>query len=92
MTLDAEERPAMTPKSDLALVTSSSAPPHGNDGPLWCLAVRTVEIADDKEDNYVGHAVQGLLLIMDPTTGEFKRIGFSTSSVCRKEWLLAGEK
>ena len=65
MTLEAQDRAATISNSDLALVASFSAPPNSHEGPFWCLSVKTVKTTDGDENNGVGQAVQGLLLVMD---------------------------
>ena len=50
-------------------------------GPVWCFPMIRVHVADQSTDKYIGHAVQGLVLLQKPESGVFERIGWFISEV-----------
>ena len=72
--------------------TASTSAPLSVIGPAWCLPIRLAEISDRKEDEFVGHVVQGILLVTDSAFKDFRRIGVFSSNIGHQEWFLAGKR
>jgi hypothetical protein len=60
-------------------------------GVIWCLSMMKAEVSNKVTDEWVGHAIWGLLLA-DVGDGNMKRVGCFTSCTGREERLLVGEQ
>ena len=59
-------------------------------GPVWCLPMIRVHVADHSTDKYIGYAVQGLVLLQKSESGFFERIGWFISEVEEYANFLTG--
>ncbi|KAL8718032.1 MAG: hypothetical protein Q9181_008243, partial [Wetmoreana brouardii] len=77
---------------DALEATDSTSTAGSMNGPVWCMPIIRVKVADQQADTYVGYAVQGLLLLEEPSSNHYTRIGWFISGRGEEAKFLSGKR